>query len=52
MRGCSGCAVQTLRRYKGDDAELLALYRQALDDVRRFAQSDARTATILATKPA
>jgi hypothetical protein len=52
MRGCSGCAVQTLRRYKGDDAELLALYGQALDDVRRFAQSDARAATILAQKPA
>src|SRR5215475_2815211 len=37
MRGCAGCAVQTLRRHKGDDEELIELFEQALDDVRNFA---------------
>jgi hypothetical protein len=37
MRGCAACAVQTLRRHKGEDDELLELFEQALDDVRAFA---------------
>lgn len=37
MRGCVACAQQTLRRYKGDDDELIAVYEQALIDVRKFA---------------
>src|SRR5215470_5089806 len=37
MRGCAACALQTLRRYKGSDRELLRSYQQALDDVRAFA---------------
>lgn len=37
MRGCPACALQTLRRYKGDDEALLALYQAALDEVRAFA---------------
>jgi hypothetical protein len=39
MRGCLPCALQTLRRYKGSDDELLALYDQALHDVRQFARA-------------
>lgn len=42
MRGCTACAHQTLRRYKGDDEELLAAFEQALLDVRRFAEAHAR----------
>jgi len=38
MRGCVACAQQTLRRYKGDDDELIALFEQALGDVREFTQ--------------
>jgi hypothetical protein len=38
MRGCAACAAQTLRRYKGQDEELLDLYGQALEDVRAFAE--------------
>ncbi|PJF44570.1 MAG: hypothetical protein CUN55_03300 [Phototrophicales bacterium] len=34
MRGCEACAIQTLRRYKGDDEELIQLYEKALEDVR------------------
>ncbi len=37
MRGCAACAIQTLRRFKGDDAELLEMFVQALEDVRGFA---------------
>jgi hypothetical protein len=33
MRGCSMCAVQTLRRHKGGDKELLKMYKTALKDV-------------------
>jgi hypothetical protein len=37
MRGCMGCSQQTLRRFKGDDSELLEIFRTALKDVREFA---------------
>ncbi len=37
MRGCTACAVQTLRRYKGPDEALLAAFAEALADVRAFA---------------
>ncbi len=40
MRGCAGCAIQTLRRHKGDDEELLELFEQALEDVRAFAEQN------------
>jgi len=36
MRGCAMCSLQTLRRYKGGDDDLLATYAEALDDVRRY----------------
>jgi len=39
MRGCGACAHQTLRRYKGTDAELLGLFEIALQEVRAFAQA-------------
>jgi hypothetical protein len=41
MRGCAACTVQTLRRYKGDDDELLEFYQQALEDVQMFARQNA-----------
>ena len=37
MRGCAACALQPLRRYKGDDAELVGIFEQSLVDVRQFA---------------
>jgi hypothetical protein len=36
MKGCGACALQTLRRYRGDDKDLLRLYQQALKDVRGY----------------
>ena len=37
MRGCAACAQQTLRRFKGEDSELIEMYERALKDVRTFA---------------
>lgn len=37
MRGCSACAHQTLRRFKGSDAELITLFEEARSDVLAFA---------------
>ncbi len=37
MRGCAACALQTLRRYKGSDDELLDLFHDALREVQEFA---------------
>jgi hypothetical protein len=42
LRGCATCAVQVLRRYKGDDSDLLALYERALNDLRAFRANDPR----------
>jgi hypothetical protein len=36
MRGCTVCASQAVKRYKGRDRELLALYRAAKADVKAF----------------
>ena len=40
MRGCSACALQTLRRYKGTDEEILLSYKEALNDIHEFALSN------------
>jgi hypothetical protein len=36
MRGCAMCALQTLRRYKGTDRDLLKIYEKALAEVQVF----------------
>lgn len=38
MRGCTPCALQTLRRFKGSDEELLARYEKSLSDVRDYVE--------------
>lgn len=50
MRGCAPCAQQTLRRYKGSDAELLKAYQKALGDVRAFAESGKPIAQLIMTE--
>ena len=35
MRGCKACSMQSLRRYKGSDLELLNAYQKALEDIQR-----------------
>lgn len=49
MRGCSACALQTLRRYKGEDEELLKAYQQALADVHQFGMSNPTMGVIFAS---
>lgn len=39
MRGCTACALQTLRRYKGSDEDLIKQFEEALCDVRKFTNS-------------
>ena len=41
MKGCLACARQTVRRTRRTDAELLALYRAALNDVVGFLEVEA-----------
>ena len=36
MRGCTMCTLQTLRRFKEPDSELLRIYNQSLKDVRAY----------------
>ena len=36
MRGCNNCAIQTLRRTKASDRELMKQYKAALKDVEVF----------------
>ena len=36
MKGCLACALQTLRRYKGSDDDLLAAYDHAREEVRQY----------------
>lgn len=36
MRGCAACALQSVRRYRTNERELLRLYQAALADVRAF----------------
>jgi hypothetical protein len=40
MRGCVACAQQTLKRYKGEDDELLDLFYKALADVQKWSLSN------------
>lgn len=36
MRGCTMCTLQTLRRFKEPDSELLRIYNQSLKDVQAY----------------
>ena len=36
MRGCAACALQTVRRYRSNERELLRLYGTALKDVEAY----------------
>lgn len=40
MRGCTPCARQTLRRFKGSDAELMRRYRDALEEIRSYLETE------------
>ncbi len=41
MRGCTACAVTSVRRFRGEDEELLEMYEEALADVNAHLQGAA-----------
>jgi hypothetical protein len=40
MRGCSQCSKQTIRRFKGSDADLTRLFQQAKQDIKNYLESN------------
>jgi len=44
MRGCTQCARQTIRRFRGNDAELLEQYKQACLEVENYQQKQSANA--------
>jgi hypothetical protein len=51
MRGCAACAQQTLRRFKGEDSELLEMFHKALKDVREFAYKNDKYTILMPSLP-
>ena len=39
MRGCRACALQTLRRFKAPEDELLRRYREAMSDIEAYLET-------------
>jgi hypothetical protein len=40
MRGCTQCALTAVRRFRGPDEELVAMYEQALTEVEGYLQGE------------
>lgn len=40
MRGCTACATLTVKRFRGDDNELVALFERARADVAGYLKQD------------
>jgi hypothetical protein len=36
MHGCTVCACQSVRRFRGQDSELVAMFNMALDEIQGF----------------
>lgn len=51
MRGCTACAIQTLRRFREDDSELFEMYETAKKDVRSYAYKSDRYDILMTTTP-
>lgn len=41
MRGCTQCARQTVRRFRGGDPEIVEQYRQVMKEVESYLQKNA-----------
>jgi hypothetical protein len=39
MRGCTACALQTLRRHKGPDSDILEIYYTALEEIQMYLET-------------
>jgi hypothetical protein len=42
MRGCVQCAIQTIRRFKESDGDLITLYKEAQAEVQAYLKESAR----------
>jgi hypothetical protein len=51
MRGCAACAQQTLRRFKGEDEELVEMFHKAIKDVREFAYKNDKYTILMPSLP-
>ncbi len=40
MRGCTICATQVIKRFKGDDKELVSYFKRAKGDIQRYIKVD------------
>lgn len=40
VRGCTVCAIQTVRRFRGPDAELINMFNRAKEDVLAYLESE------------
>lgn len=43
LRGCTACALTSVRRYRGEDSELVQMYEQALSEVTQYIETTAGT---------
>ncbi len=50
MKGCLACTQQTLRRYKGDDNDLLQMFDEALTEIRAYAEDNSHWGIQVAEK--
>ncbi len=48
MRGCALCALQTLRKYRENEKELLKLYKDALKEVQGYLKQRSAQPTLVA----
>ncbi len=39
MRGCEFCAKQTLKRYKGNDSDLLTIFYHTKEEIKEYLQN-------------
>jgi hypothetical protein len=51
MRGCAACAQQTLRRFKGEDEELIEMFYKAVKDVREFSYKNDKYTILMPSLP-
>jgi hypothetical protein len=49
MRGCTACAVTSVQRFRGNDAELLEMFETALEEVTAYMQLSANTSNVQVT---
>jgi hypothetical protein len=40
MRGCAQCSTQTIKRFRGDDRDLLARYNESKIDITKYIKED------------